>query len=140
MIRVSVFNAHPRTRIRKAPVRRAVRRVLRGEGVQRASVDVVFIDRHYCRRINRRFLGHDTSTDVISFPLEADRLEGEVYINLDRARRQAREYGVSAANEIARLVIHGTLHLAGYDDMTERTARAMRRKEDAALVSLTARG
>jgi len=140
MIRVSVFNAHPRVRIRKAPVARAVRRVLRGEGLTRATVNVVFIDRHHCRVINRRWLGHDTSTDVISFPLEPDRLEGEVYVNLDRAGRQAREYGVTRASEVARLVIHGTLHLAGYDDTTKHSALVMRRKEEEALGDLAGRG
>ena len=57
-------------------------------------------------------------------------IEGEVYINLDRARIQAREYGVGFADEVCRLVVHGTLHLFGYDDKTVALERHMKRRED----------
>jgi probable rRNA maturation factor len=77
------------------------------------------------------YLNHDFVTDVLSFPLESGRLlEGEIYVNLDRARAQAGEYGVSQANEIARLVIHGTLHLVGFDDTTAQKAKVMKVQED----------
>jgi rRNA maturation RNase YbeY len=61
---------------------------------------------------------------------EGARLEGEVYVNVDRARTQARRYGVSTANEVVRLVVHGTLHLAGYDDRRVRDREQMRARED----------
>ena len=71
-------------------------------------------------------------TDVISFPLEeGSNLEGEVYVNLDRARQQAKEFQVTVPAEVARLVIHGTLHLVGYDDTTLRKAAVMKKREDA---------
>jgi rRNA maturation RNase YbeY len=131
MIRVAVFNAHPRRRVRHAPVKRTVRLVLRGEKIPRGEVAVVFADRRHVRRINREYLSHDYDTDVISFPLETgDRLEGEIYVNLDRAREQARDYRVTEAEEIARLVVHGTLHLAGYDDRTPRQAARMTRMQE----------
>jgi rRNA maturation RNase YbeY len=99
--------------------------------VRDARVSIVFIDSRYSRRINRRYLNHDSVTDVISFPLETGALlEGEVYVNLDRARVQAREYGVSFSNEVARLVIHGTLHLVGFEDSTEKKALGMKAEED----------
>jgi rRNA maturation RNase YbeY len=80
------------------------------------------------------FLGHDEPTDVISFPLEEEvRLEGEVYVNLDRAKEQAKHFGVSFRNEVARLVIHGILHLVGYDDTTTEQARIMKSEEDRQL-------
>ena len=131
MISVEVFNAHPRRRVRSAPVRRAVRQVVRLERRRSAAVTVVFIDGRRCARINQKFLGHRGSTDVISFPLEeGPPTEGEVYVNLDRARRQARTEGVAEANEIVRLVVHGTLHLLGYDDTTAPLRRRMKLRED----------
>ena len=60
-------------------------------------------------------------------------LEGEVYVNLDRARTQANEYGVSFSNEVARLIIHGTLHLVGFDDSTKGKAQRMKAEEDRLL-------
>ena len=134
MVTVDVFNAHPDRKVRAAEAGRYVRKALRVLGVDRARVSVVFVDSRHSRTMNRWYLRHDYSTDVLSFTLErAPLLEGEIYVNLDRARRQAREYGVSMNNEVARLVIHGTLHLVGFDDSTARKARRMKAEEDRQL-------
>lgn len=131
MARVQIINAHRRYRLRKRPLAAYVRRVLRQEGKSRSDVRIVLIDSKSCRALNRQYLAHDYSTDVISFPLErGPRLEGEVYVNLDRAKSQAREYAVAFANEVARLVIHGTLHLVGYDDRRRTDAERMRAREN----------
>ena len=126
-----VFNAHPTKQVRTEPIVRYVRRILRAEGYPRGEVAVVAVDSRFCRRLNRRYLGHDRVTDVISFVIEKGvLLQGEVYVNLDRARSQAREYGVPEVHELARLVIHGTLHLVGYDDRDARRARQMKAAEE----------
>ena len=91
------------------------------------------------RRINRQFLRHDYVTDVISFPLGAGDepgAQGEIYVNLDRARRQAHEYGVTFAGETRRLLIHGMLHLLGYKDGTANQKARMSRREDLILSRL----
>jgi rRNA maturation RNase YbeY len=132
MIRVQVINGHRRYHMGRRRLAGYARRVLRERRVERADLRIVCIDSRYARTLNRAFLGHDYVTDVISFPLEGGtRLEGEIYVNLDRARSQARDYGISFANEVARLVIHGTLHLLGYDDRRMRDAKRMRTREDA---------
>ncbi len=88
--------------------------------------------------MNRDFLGHDYITDVISFPLQDGiGIDAEVYVNLDRAKSQAKEYGVLFRNEVLRLVIHGTLHLLGYDDKKVTHKERMRRREDYYLTRLT---
>jgi probable rRNA maturation factor len=131
VIDVAVFNAHPALRIRRAGVIAAVRRVAEGERRKKAAVSVVFVGNRTSARMNRRFLGHEGATDVITFPLEEGRtVEGEIYVNLDRARTQARDYGVRFADEVCRLVVHGTLHLLGYDDRTAPLSRRMKRRED----------
>lgn len=132
MREVVVTNAHPRVRVPRQIVTDAVGAVLRGERVSRAAVSVVLIDTRRCVRINREFLGHDYTTDVISFPLEeGPNLEGEIYVNIDKARAQAREFGVTLTNEVIRLVVHGTLHLTGYDDRRAKDAARMKAREDA---------
>ena len=131
MIDVAVFNAHPRLRVRRRGLVEAIRCVAKGERRRRAEVSVVLIGNRASARMNRKFLGHEGGTDVISFPLgEGRRIEGEIYVNLDRARDQAREYSVTLAEEVSRLVVHGTLHLFGYDDRTAPLARRMKRRED----------
>jgi rRNA maturation RNase YbeY len=112
-------------------VRRAVLRVLRKEGRRRARLSVVLAGSRYIKTLNRTYLRHDDVTDVMSFCLESGKnLEGEIYVNIDRARQQARHYKVGVSDEIVRLAAHGTLHLVGYDDGTPREARRMRARED----------
>jgi rRNA maturation RNase YbeY len=142
MIRVESFNDHPKRRVRHAEVRRTAAAVLKGEGVTDAVLRVVFTNDSAIRKLNTTWLGHRSTTDVISFPLAGDdgpAVEGEIYVNLDQARRQAREYGVTERNEIARLVIHGSLHVLGHDDATPALRRKMSGLEDSYLGRLGVR-
>jgi probable rRNA maturation factor len=127
-VQVAVYNAHRRYRVSKKAVVEYVTHVL---GKRKAGIGVVFVDSHRIKSINRTFLNHNYVTDVISFTLEhTPAIEGEIYVNLDRAKSQSVEYGVSMACEIARLVIHGSLHLIGFDDAQARDAIKMKLEED----------
>ncbi len=131
MIILQVLNAHGRRRAPRTVLKRAAREALRGEGVRNASIGIVCLNDRQCRRLNKKYLGHDYTTDVLSFPLEkSPSLEGEVYVNMDRARIQAQDFGVTPLHELARLVIHGTLHLTGSDDRTPARAARMHARED----------
>jgi len=131
MIQVAVHNAHGTRRVEARRIRTIVRRLLTDEGRGRANVSLVFTGDALSRRMNRKFFAHDRATDVMSFPLEiGGDIEGEIYVNLDKATRQARTYKVSLANETARLVIHGVLHLVGYDDVAAAAARRMKKREE----------
>ena len=137
---ILVSNNHPTLRFPKRETFRTVESVLHYESVRAVHLSVVFVGSRFIRTINRRFLYHDYITDVIAFPLEELRgiaREGELYVNLDRARSQAREYGVSFAEETRRLLIHGTLHLLGYSDTGTRAKAEMTRRENWILACLT---
>jgi probable rRNA maturation factor len=141
MIRVAVSRAAGGVRIPSQAVHRWVRSTLSGEGIPRADLTVVFVDDRISRRLHRRWFGQDTSTDVMAFPLgTGETLEGEIYVNGARARRQARRFGVSYREEVLRLVVHGTLHLAGHDDRRAAPARRMRDRENRLVARLRARG
>jgi rRNA maturation RNase YbeY len=129
---IQSINAHDTLRVRRAPVTAIVGRVLAGERARKALVSIVFVGDGAMRRIKRAFFGLPGTTDVVSFRLSDDRrpLEGEVYVNLDQARRQARIYRVAESEERLRLVVHGVLHLAGYVDGTAAERGRMRRRED----------
>lgn len=133
---VSIVNAHPTTRLRRAPITQAVEQTLRGEKIRHAEITVVLVSDAELLRMNREFLQHDYFTDVITFPMESKPLEGEIYISVDRAREQASQYNVGMYDEICRLAIHGTLHLAGHDDATAETRAAMSVLEDRYLARL----
>lgn len=130
---VNVFNTHRKRRARREPTRDVVRLVLSGEGCRTAAINVVFINTHNMRRLNGRYLGHWYDTDVLSFPLsdeDSPGIEGEVYVNLDQAWKQSVLYKEPPRAAIARLVIHGVLHLLGEDDQTKRQKARMRNLEN----------
>ena len=130
-IRVAVTTTQRRYRPDSHTAARYIGHVLRSEGKRKASVSLILVGSRLIRRLNRQFLRHDEVTDVLAFPLEEGKeLEGEIYVNIDQARRQAAWYGVALPEEIARLIIHGTLHLVGYDDTSPAPARRMKTKED----------
>lgn len=101
------------------------------------ALSVVFTHHRFMRKLNREYLHRDYSTDVMAFSTDPDTgVEGEVYVNLDKARNQARGYNVIFRNEARRLLIHGTLHVLGYRDSTKRQKAAMRSKEDHYMMKL----
>lgn len=86
------------------------------------TATIVFVSDAAIRRLNRQFRGKDEVTDVLSFPSEAELFEdekqsqlGEVVISLQRAAVQARQNGLTFSNEVEQLILHGLLHLCGYD-------------------------
>jgi probable rRNA maturation factor len=99
--------------------------------VERATLSIAIVDDPTIHGLNRQFLEHDHPTDVLSFLLERDKgsLEGEVIVSLDTAARRSAEFGWSAADELLLYVIHGTLHLVGYDDQVEAARGEMRAAE-----------
>jgi probable rRNA maturation factor len=139
MISVGVSRGEGKVPIPVRTVRHWVRATLQAEGIRSAELTVVFIDDRLSRRLHRRWFGRDRATDVMAFPLgRRETLEGEIYVNGARARRQARRYGASFQEELLRLVVHGTLHLAGHDDTKPARARRMREREDVLVLRLGA--
>jgi probable rRNA maturation factor len=115
-----------------AAVKAAARTVLDGEHVRAAKIGLAFVDRAHIHRLNKQFLDHDEPTDVITFPYsspKAAKLEGEIVIGYDVAEEYAADRGHEVAIELLLYVIHGCLHLCGYDDTTAKAAKLMRKKE-----------
>lgn len=140
---VTVNNAQELLPVDGRRIRAAVTRILSEARIARAEVGVTLVDDDAIRDLNRRYLKHDRPTDVIAFPLEraAEHLEGEIVVSAETARSRAGEYGWRAEDELLLYVVHGTLHLTGYDDRTaEARARMQERERDClAHFGLTAR-
>ena len=101
-------------------------RALRFAAADNADVTVVFVSDRAMREINRNWRGQRGTTDVLSFPANQDEFEklgglnlGDILISIEQAARQAKEHGLSLENEIAQLILHGLLHLCGYDHETD---------------------
>ena len=99
------------------------------------EVNIIFVDDSFIQNLNQKFRGKDYPTDVLSFPFDVPEFLGEIYISLDTANRQAKEYKHSLTREIAFLAVHGLLHLLGYDHGDELDVE-MRKKEEEILQSL----
>ena len=112
--------------------------------IEESMVGIVLIDNERIHEINKQYRNVDRETDVISFAfledetdpiMEIDNL-GEIYISLEKAHSQAIEYGHSFKRELAFLVVHGLLHLLGYDHMTESEEKEMFSLQEEILSSL----
>jgi probable rRNA maturation factor len=116
-------------------LRSAVRRILEVESVGKAVISLAVVDDLAMHRLNRKYLGHDEPTDVLSFVLEQgpDGLEGEIIVSADTAAATAQRFGWSAADELLLYVVHGALHLVGYNDTNPAARAEMRAKEQVYL-------
>ena len=122
-----------------------VEAVLVAERVGECEVGVVLLDEHEMREINREHRGKDEPTDVLSFPIDEDedldgvtRLLGDVVICVPVVERQAAEQGVEPGDELVDLLVHGVLHLLGYDHETDDGE--MLARQDAIVADLDAIG
>ena len=112
-----------RQRIRKlhlVPLIKRVERMLDVIGKTNSSVTVAFVSDKKIRELNRQFRRIDKATDVLSFPSDSgDGDLGDIAISIETAARQAKQNGLTIEGEIAQLLLHGLLHLAGYDHETD---------------------
>ena len=137
-IEVEISDTQGHLRVAPEELRDLVRTVLTAEGRTRSSISIALVDQAAIHAINRSHLGHDWPTDVISFPLSEPTdptLVGELVVSAEMAASTAAEIGVDPRDELALYVVHGLLHLCGYDDLSESEANAMRRRENELLIA-----
>lgn len=134
------FTLPPSHRRLATPLRALVTLALGQEGRRTGEIAVVLTGDLALRELNRRWRGIDRATDVISFayderePDAATRpVTGDLVVSLDRVREQAKRFRVSEAAELARLVLHGALHLCGHDHARTAERRTMRAREEQAM-------
>ena len=139
---VLVRNRLRRPAILQTEIEHTAQRVLAAAGVPEAELSLVLVGDRRMRRLNRLYRGKDRPTDVLAFPMRdavptVSPLLGDVVISLPTAGRQAGVQGHSLDREVTVLLIHGVLHLLGYDhERGERAARRMHSRERAILRSL----
>lgn len=131
MIRIDVTDDQTTLEVDDERLRLAVQLILADAGVTSGMVSVAVVDDAAIHRLNNEFLDHDYPTDVLSFLLERNgaMIEGEVIVSGDTAQRTAAVYNWSPHDELLLYVIHGTLHLVGFDDLQPDLLAEMRRQE-----------
>ncbi len=115
---LSIYNESDMPRIPRQKINNAVLKACKGENISDIEVRIIIVSNKRIHELNRNYLNHDYPTDVLTFTLNENPIEGEIYIGDKVAAEQAREYRVSISNELMRLSVHGVLHLVGYNDDT----------------------
>ena len=105
------------------------------------ELNYIFCSDPYLLKINKQYLGHDYYTDIITFDFsedyaiegKGDRISGDIYISIDTVRHNAEQYGEGFDRELHRVIVHGLLHLIGFDDVTPELQKEMTAQENKAL-------
>ena len=106
-------------------------------GFDLGELSLVFCSDEYLKKINIKYLNHDFFTDVITFDYSNEKLLfGDIYISTERVKENAKIYGSSFNEELFRVIIHGVLHLCGFNDKTEEQKTLIRAKENEFLSSI----
>ena len=131
------INNYTKSRICKRKTKRQIKLFENMYKCKIETLSISFIDDMEMIDLNKKYLDHEGSTDIITFNYEEDlnNLDGEILICVDEAKRQARGYKVKLLNELNRLVFHGLLHLIGYDDNTKKEKNLMHKHENELLRS-----
>lgn len=125
-------------------VREVVRQTLAAEEIVAATISIAIVDNPTMHELNRQYLGHDYETDVLSFLLESSggddqatgiprgtgkTIDGEIIVSSEYAAKLAPEFGWNPTEEMMLYIVHGLLHLCGYDDLTDEELPVMRQRE-----------
>lgn len=129
---IGIFNK-TEEKIDKSFVRKVVKHTLKKMKAEKSEVNIIFVGLEEIHEINKAYRNVDRPTDVISFALEdtedvtvyEERVLGDIYICLDKVHEQAKEYGHTEIREMAFLIVHGLLHLLGYDHMIKEEEKVM---------------
>ena len=114
-------------------VKLLLRTLTTAEGFSIDNLSIVFVSDEYLYELNLKYLNHDYYTDIITFDYSSNHfkaINGELYISIDRAKDNAKKLNVTVQAEVKRLIIHGLLHLCGYEDTNAQAKQTMTQKED----------
>ena len=125
---------------KKSAVKKLILALIKKEREVPGEINFIFCNDVFLLALNKKFLKHNTLTDIITFPASLSPLLGErgprgevsadIFISIQRVKENAKKFRVPFENELTRVVIHGTLHLCGYKDKTPKDKKQMTKRED----------
>jgi len=129
MISVSIYNQSDFS-IKNKSTNELINIIFSANNISSGKVDIIITDDEDLRKMKKEYFNQDLYTDVIAFNIEEKPFEAEIYISHDRVKSNAKKYKQNFHHEFKRVVIHGALHLCGYDDQSEDEKLKMRSMED----------
>ena len=141
MVNYEIFNETKKDIKEIKSIKKAIDVACKHENIDNAIFNIIIVDNTYIHELNKNYRGIDRPTDVITFALEDDdksitydvRVLGDIYISIDKAIEQAKEYGHSLERELSFLAVHGFLHLLKYDHMNKHDEEIMFSKQEVIL-------
>lgn len=128
-------DSFPEHIVEKGILRKKIRLIAsaigKGEQIRFKEIEIIFLDAVELRSYNKMHLGHDYETDILTFDLsESEMIDGQLMISRENVLKNSKRFRTDFENELMRVIVHGLLHLAGYNDRSERQRRIMRKKEN----------
>jgi probable rRNA maturation factor len=136
MSSIAFFYEDTDFRLTTSPRTRAwIRKVIKAENQRLGQVNYIFCSDEFLLGINRQYLRHNTLTDIVTFDNseQTGLIEGDIFISVDRVTENAVKFKVTFQEELHRVIVHGVLHLMGYQDKSPSKKTEMRKKEDSYL-------
>lgn len=116
---------------------RQIKQLINEEKKETGDISVIFCSDEYLLEMNKTHLNHDYFTDIITFNyVENDLISGDLFISADRIKENAGKFGVTFQEELYRVILHGILHLVGYNDKTDAEKKVMKEKENYYLAKI----
>ena len=125
--------------LRKNKIRNWLLKTIQKEGSDCEKIIFIFCSDTFLLSLNKKYLQHNTFTDILTFDYseKKKKINGEIFISIDRVRDNAKRFNVGFSNELHRVMIHGILHLLGYKDKSKIQKSTMRKKENSVLLLLS---
>lgn len=133
MKKISFFSEESAFKLKqKTKLRHWITSVIEINNKTLQSINYIFTSDNYLREVNQQYLKHNTYTDIITFDqsIASDQIEGDIFISVERVEENAKKLGFLFQDELHRVMIHGILHLLGYNDKTEVEKKEMRKLEN----------
>lgn len=129
---IKIYYDEIKFRLKEADnTKKFIEKVIRNERLVPGDLNFIFTTDKGIRKINQEFLSKDSDTDVIAFNYNiCEEVIGEIYISIERVRENSHNYNVSLRSEVLRVMIHGVLHLCGYNDKKKEEIEIMRKLEN----------
>lgn len=133
---IEIHNLKSDLKIKKSTINKVIQLTCQELNLNFKTCQIIFVDDETLRNMHEKYLSDPTLTDVMTFNLGEIEIEGEIYISEDRIKENALQYSVSIQNEVCRNIIHGILHLKGFNDIKESEKEEMKTYEDRLLSTI----
>ena len=131
MNEINIFNEHKDIDFHKNHIIQLINLSLEATEYNQVKINLIFCDNDKLNSFKREYFDDDVLTDIVTFPIKNDNdLEAEIYISVEMAKINSVEFNVSLNNELSRLIIHGVLHLIGFNDDTKDSKKVMFLKQE----------